>query len=343
MYSEDNLIIQCNNLTAPLSIDQNNMTSFATDIIDSSNLLLGKPIYFLFNETNINSSQLVNPGQIELWDCSNSTIQNLSIINSSAGIDSAFCNNITIRNCILSGMEFPIELLGGKNNTVMYNICNFYYFGIYCYDNGSTIASNNLASGTCGMLFNCVNCLIFNNTFSNNTNSGLMGSATSENNIVCGNELLNNCYGLYVSTYCENNLFYLNKFIGNYGSPVGNSSNVPANQWDNGSVGNYWDDYQSRYPSAINNSGIWSMPYTLNNSIGIDHFPLAGGYPSNASNTTTNTSTTTTTNTSTNNKGTSSPSSSISFISLQLLGIVSLGAIGGVIVHIKKNVGLNLA
>ena len=39
----------------------------------------------------------------------------------------------------------------------------------------------------------------------------------------------------------------------------------PAGQWDNGSIGNYWSDYLSRYPNAteIDHSGIGDTPYAI--------------------------------------------------------------------------------
>jgi hypothetical protein len=48
-----------------------------------------------------------------------------------------------------------------------------------------------------------------------------------------------------------------------------------VNFWDNGSVGNYWSDYLTRYPNAseIGSSGIGDTPYVIgaNNT---DNYPL---------------------------------------------------------------------
>jgi hypothetical protein len=38
-------------------------------------------------------------------------------------------------------------------------------------------------------------------------------------------------------------------------------------------VGNYWSDYNLQNPGAVNNNGIWSIPYTINGSV-VDTFPL---------------------------------------------------------------------
>jgi hypothetical protein len=48
-----------------------------------------------------------------------------------------------------------------------------------------------------------------------------------------------------------------------------------ANFWDNGSVGNYWIDYLTRYPNAseIGNTGIGDTPYVLG-ADNVDRYPL---------------------------------------------------------------------
>ena len=49
-----------------------------------------------------------------------------------------------------------------------------------------------------------------------------------------------------------------------------------SNQWDNGIVGNYWSDYQEKYPEARdeNNDGIWDTLYNISAGINKDRFPL---------------------------------------------------------------------
>jgi hypothetical protein len=53
------------------------------------------------------------------------------------------------------------------------------------------------------------------------------------------------------------------------------------NTWDNGypSGGNYWSNYQTRYPSAEENdsSGIWNTPYNVTSG-NIDRYPLMGPF-----------------------------------------------------------------
>jgi hypothetical protein len=50
-----------------------------------------------------------------------------------------------------------------------------------------------------------------------------------------------------------------------------------ANVWDNGSSGNYWSDYVTKYPNAtqVDSSGIWNTPYVIDTN-NTDHYPLTG-------------------------------------------------------------------
>ena len=47
------------------------------------------------------------------------------------------------------------------------------------------------------------------------------------------------------------------------------------NVWDNGFEGNYWSDYEDRYPNAkeLDGSGIWNTPYFINEN-NQDNYPL---------------------------------------------------------------------
>jgi parallel beta-helix repeat protein len=80
----------------------------------------------------------------------------------------------------------------------------------------------------------------------------------------------------------SNNLVYRNNFVDNskqvfFFFPEWDTGNniTDVISWDNNGKGNFWSDYQSKYPNAteIGNSGIGSLPYVIdaNNT---DHYPL---------------------------------------------------------------------
>ena len=45
--------------------------------------------------------------------------------------------------------------------------------------------------------------------------------------------------------------------------------------WDNGEDGNYWSDYEERYPDAkeLDGSGVWDTPYVIDEN-NQDNYPL---------------------------------------------------------------------
>jgi PKD repeat protein len=87
--------------------------------------------------------------------------------------------------------------------------------------------------------------------------------------------------GIYVS-YCykakfhHNNLIrnYYDESLGEYTAPQAfdTSSN---NDWDDGAEGNYWADYQQRYPSATASGRVWDTPYVISGyTVRQDRYPL---------------------------------------------------------------------
>jgi hypothetical protein len=81
--------------------------------------------------------------------------------------------------------------------------------------------------------------------------------------------------GVYLSNSSDNSIFY-NNFVNN--SHQAYTSGL-ANIWDNGSMGNYWSDYLTRYPNAaqVDSSGVWNTPYVIDTN-NTDHRPLVAPY-----------------------------------------------------------------
>jgi PKD repeat protein len=94
------------------------------------------------------------------------------------------------------------------------------------------------------------------------------------------NDVVNNGYGIYLAQNSSYNVLNFNDFAGN---PDSNAFYAPYfygtnNTWSNGTEGNFWDDYSSRYPGATNLGRTWSQPYALNGSTSnVDPHPLV--YP----------------------------------------------------------------
>lgn len=73
----------------------------------------------------------------------------------------------------------------------------------------------------------------------------------------------------------EDNKIYLNNFLGNTENAYDEGDNI----WDNGSTGNYWDDYEGR--DLLPPYGIGDTPYDIPPGLlhNKDRYPLMGPWP----------------------------------------------------------------
>jgi parallel beta-helix repeat protein len=114
----------------------------------------------------------------------------------------------------------------------------------------------------------------------------------SSSNIITGNRLENNTFGLYLREHSEHNIIVGNTISGNtnegvlltlsssntfYHNNFDNEGNVydsgrvsSSNAWDNGEEGNFWNDYDG--PDA-NGDGIGGSPYIIDSN-NQDRYPL---------------------------------------------------------------------
>jgi hypothetical protein len=106
----------------------------------------------------------------------------------------------------------------------------------------------------------------------------ILASTQPNNNLFYRNNLTEIVFtGAQASV--ESNIFYKNNMLLDYDNlyifPLPNK----VNSWDNGSVGNYWSDYLTRYPNAseIGNTGIGDMPYVIDED-NVDYYPLMYPY-----------------------------------------------------------------
>jgi parallel beta-helix repeat protein len=206
---------------------------------------------------------------------------------SGIGVDLSNHNSVAVKNLQISHFDNGIYLLGSSNNTVSGNQFTNNTNGItllYSADNntisGNIITNNTNSTSLLAFPANYAGSAIFMNQVLGNvisgntiTNSiyGIMTYEVSYNRII-GNKIANNSYGIY-STFNAKHVVYGNNFINNNAQVVYSSPSIST--WDNGTAGNYWSDYITRYPNAkeIDSSGIGDTPYVIdaNNQ---DHFPL---------------------------------------------------------------------
>lgn len=91
-------------------------------------------------------------------------------------------------------------------------------------------------------------------------------STTANDGIIRRNDIANNVgYGIYMLG--SGNQVYRNNFIDNNagGDAQARESTGRTNDWHDPSamLGNYWSDYEDRYPSATNDGTTWNVPYDI--------------------------------------------------------------------------------
>jgi hypothetical protein len=133
---------------------------------------------------------------------------------------------------------------------------------------GNTI-KNNLEAGIQLRALGSQLNLIKDNTFLLNP-YGIEIGAFVKNNTVVGNHIMNSTLcGVITNGMSESNFIYRNCFLDNALHALDDGLN---NEWDDGSKGNYWDNYTG---SDSNSNGIGDIPYNITGSAGSqDLYPL---------------------------------------------------------------------
>jgi len=114
------------------------------------------------------------------------------------------------------------------------------------------------------LYFACDN-QILDNTFSRN-DTGIWLDASNGNEI-SGNLIEGSHMGVYLNLGSEGNVIVNNAFVDNVHSAYSDSPNL----WDDGSVGNYWSDFEA---IDADGDGIWETPYQITSEGDRDNRPL---------------------------------------------------------------------
>ena len=152
------------------------------------------------------------------------------------------------------------------------------------------VASFYITNNIDGMnLYYSLNNSILNNYLHSNTLYGIYINLNSDSNIVSRNVCTENRYGIRFKAVSYNEIFFNrceNNELGIY-SCCGSSDNILScnllidnekqasdsfyNSWDNGIVGNYWNDYTG---NDSDGDGIGDTPYPIPDGNNEDRYPL---------------------------------------------------------------------
>jgi len=207
----------------------------------------------VLKEFKINSGELNENNQGIKVTSSNNVISDNIIIFGDDGInlDEGSKNNNVTRNSFSNSTKAIYLYYSEYNNISKNNFTSSSYYSIYAYGSG----------------YNS----IFNNNFSNTSNCVRLTG--SDDNHVFGNNFINNAGGVLLCCGSKNNVVFYNNFIENHNFQASVGETL-INQWNNESVGNYWDDYTEKYQNTTQENGIWQTPYEISSSSNKDMFPL---------------------------------------------------------------------
>lgn len=219
-----------------------NLSSYSNSI-DTSNLVDGKTVYYLANKENlvINPATYPNVGYLGLVDCSNVTVENLTVTRNYQGILFANTTNSVITQNILAENYLGIDLMSSSNNTLSDDAATENYLAGLVLDS----SSNNTISG---------------NNFTANSNAGIWLEYSS-NNTVYHNNFIDNTIQAPTSNSGSN--------IWDDGYPSG------GNYW---SDYNGIDILSGTYQNVSGSDGIGDETYSISAENVTDRYPLMGPF-----------------------------------------------------------------
>jgi len=220
---------------------------------DNGILIQNSSAYFTINNCLIYDAGFVNSyrAAIKLENTSNGTLTNNNCSNNGryGFIMNRNCKNNTIAENIATNNEYGIHLSRCDNNTISGNsVTDNNYYGIQLSHSNNNYISENSAI--------------------NNNDYGIQLSHCV-NITVSENIVVENQYGIRIGSSCFDNLLFYNYFVNN---SAANGLDLGLNSWDNGEVGNYWDDYTG---IDLDDDGIGDTPYMVAGGTGNkDYKPL---------------------------------------------------------------------
>jgi parallel beta-helix repeat protein len=220
-----------------------------------------------------------------------------------------------INNTVVNNYAVGILVSGDSQNNIVSgnNVTENWGGGISLESSNSIISNNNVTenNGTGVSIDSCKNVTVKQNNISRDS-GGLAISYYGSFHVYQNDITDNNGFGLQFGENCGDSAIYDNNIIGNqvgidlsnFGAPFGIGDKVYSNNlinnsvnafvehvlsfnpthvsngtdmvsWDKGKTGNYWSDYQSKYPKAseVDSSGIENTPYIIDAS-NTDYYPL---------------------------------------------------------------------
>lgn len=219
MYSSGN-IFRDNNFTGNKRYNlflsaggSDDIANFIQDI-DESNVVNGKPIYYLVNRANIEVPSVA--GYVGLINCRNITVNGAELKYNSQGVFLANTTNSKILNCIIEDNHDGIRVWKSSNNFFYKNVITKNYLGISFYESHDNMLYENLISfndfGGVELYRSSDNEVFMNNITSNNkkfepAGGGIYITMYSTYNIIHKNFIAyNQEHGVHIGVASRNSI-----------------------------------------------------------------------------------------------------------------------------------------
>jgi len=211
--------------------------------IDTSNLVNGKPVYYLRNSKNLNINPITYPniGYLALVNCSNITVESLTLENNAQGLLLAYTTSSLVKSIHTNNTVRGISLCCSNSNSIIGNIAENSRYGITFYNStNNTVFGNHLTTNYYGIQ--------------------LSGSS---NNKFCGNNFMKNMKQIVISRPGYANFW-------DDGYPSG------GNYWSNYAG---VDLFSGPFQNITGNDGIGDTSYIID-EYNVDRYPLMGPFNS---------------------------------------------------------------
>jgi parallel beta-helix repeat protein len=175
--------------------------------IGVSNLVDGKPIYYLLNQKDLLiDSSIGEIGYLAFVNCTDVTVRDLTLTNNGQGLLFAYTNNSEIIDNMMTGNDYGIWLESSFNNTLSGNDVLSNDYGVWlAFSPDNTVVGNTVTNNKCGVWIRSS----YNNTlFSNDIASSNYGVWLDSSfcNFVIANNMTNNLYGAWFCASSNNSL-----------------------------------------------------------------------------------------------------------------------------------------